>query len=247
MDKMPMPEVRARIGFTAIAYVAEVFPKVFYQIVPEGVLLNLLTVQHVSSSKEAMARMHEETLSHARSFARAGCDVAFLGGSPTNLSQGWDHLRTILRQLEEEFGVRVSSSATAQDKALHALGARKVGVVHPFSSTGKERHERHDEKLRGVGLTLVGCIGAGASYENYHLIPRNKAFELGVALKRQSPDLDTILFGCPHWHVTDAIEPLEQELGINVVASIQAIAWEGMRLAGIKDQANGYGRLLREF
>ena len=242
-----MHEVRARIGFTAIAYVAEVVPNLFYQIVPEGVLLSLLTVQHVASTKEAMARMHEETLSHARSFAKAGCDVVFLGGAPTNLSQGWDHLRTILREFEQEFGVPVSSSATAQDKALHVLGARKVGVVHPFSSTVKERHERHDEQLRGGGLTPVGCIGAGASYENYHLVPSNKAFELGVELKRQSPDLDTILFACPHWYVTDAIEPLEQELGINVVTAIQAIAWEGMRLAGVNDQVKGYGRLLREF
>ncbi len=43
-----MTEPRARIGYTSVAYVTEIFPKLFYELVPEGVLLQILT-QHVSS------------------------------------------------------------------------------------------------------------------------------------------------------------------------------------------------------
>jgi maleate isomerase len=46
--------------------------------------------------------------------------------------------------------------------------------------------------------------------------------------------------------VADAIEPLERELKVNVMTSLQAIAWEAMRTAGIEDRVEGYGKLLRE-
>ena len=226
-----------------MAYVNEVFPRVFYRMVPTGVVLSTLDVQLRRSTPEEMKRIHEETLSHARSFAQAGCDVVFLGGAPTNLSHGWDHLLRVLADLERQFGVPVTSNATAQNKAMLTLGAKRVGVVHPFSSMIVGRH---DEQLRASGLIPAGCIGADSVVEEYHLIPESRAYDLGVALKHRNPDLDTIFFACPHWYVTDAIEPLERDLGVNVVAAIQAIIWEGLRLAGIDERIKGYGRLLRD-
>jgi maleate isomerase len=236
--------VRARIGFTSVAYVTEVVPKVFYEIVPDGVLLTLLTTQLTRSTPEEMQRIHQETLSHARAFARARCNVIFLGGAPTNLAHGWEHLRRMLAELEQEFGVPVTSNATAQHRALVALGAKNVGIVHPYSS---QRKGQHHKQLIEVGLNPIGEIGADSIVEDYHLVPKRKAFDLGIALKREHPDIDTLFFACPHWNVADAVEPLERELGVNVVASIQAIVWEGLRLAKIDDRIAGYGRLLREY
>lgn len=241
-------DVRARIGFTCVSYVNEVVPRVFYEMVPAGVVISTLHVQARKATAEErqslMQRLQDETLSHARSFARAGCDVVFLGGTPTNLSRGWDHLVRVLSELEQEFGVPVTSSATAQNKAMLALGAKRVGVVHPL---GNKLNGRHDDQLRGSGLIPTGCIGAEAVHEDFHLIPKSRAYELGAALKRQNPQLDTILFGCPHWYVADAIEPLERDFGVNVVTALQAVVWEGLRRAGIDDRVKGYGRLLRDY
>ena len=47
--------------------------------------------------------------------------------------------------------------------------------------------------------------------------------------------------------VIDAIEPLEQELEVNVVSSLQTIAWESLRRTGVNDRIEGYGKLLRAF
>ena len=237
-----MADVRLRIGFTSVAFVTEVFPRDFYRIVPDGVVLSLLTLQHLGFSPEAMQRAHEEIMSHARAFARAGCDVVFLGGAPTNLAHGWEHLRRALRDLEQELGVRVTSNATAQNKALATVGAKRVGVVHPYQGMMR----LHDEQIRDAGMSLAGYVSGGIPPERYHLIPAETAFEWGVKLKRENPETDTIFFACPHWNVADAIEPLEQELKINVVAAIQAVIWEGLRLGGVDDRIDGYGRLLRE-
>jgi maleate cis-trans isomerase len=47
--------------------------------------------------------------------------------------------------------------------------------------------------------------------------------------------------------VIGAIEPLEREFGVSVMAASQACIWDALRLTGVNDHIDGYGRLLREF
>jgi maleate isomerase len=234
---------RARIGYTSVAYVTEIFPKVFYDIVPEGVLLQILTQQVTSHAPRNMERIHDEARAAAASFARAGADLVILGGVPTNLSRGRAALDKALGEIAADIGVPVSSSATAQSNALAAVGAKKIGIVHP---SNPKRDAAHDSQMRDDGLEPLGNRSAGATFEDYNRIPAEAAITLGRELVEEHPAIDTLLYGCPHWAAVHAIEPLERELGVNVVTSLQAIAWEGLRKCGIEDRIDGYGRLLRE-
>jgi maleate isomerase len=47
--------------------------------------------------------------------------------------------------------------------------------------------------------------------------------------------------------VATAVESLEAELGVTVIASSLAITWHALRRCGIEDRLDGFGRLLREF
>lgn len=234
--------VRARIGYTSVAYVTEIFPRVFYDIAPDGVLLQILTQQVTSHAPRNMQRIHDEARAAAASFARAGADLVILGGAPTNLSRGRAALDAALAAIADDIGVPVSSSATAQSNALAAVGARKVGVVHP---SNPKRDASHEDQMRDDGIETLGVKSAGATFEDYNRIPPEAALELGRALKAEHPEIDTLLYACPHWPTAHAIEPLEDELGVSVVTSLQAIAWEGLRKCGIEDRIKGYGRLLR--
>ena len=80
----------------------------------------------------------------------------------------------------------------------------------------------------------------------YNRIPPAKPLELGRELMLEHPDIDTLIYACPHWATIESIEPLEQEFGINVITALQAIIWEGLRLSGVPDTVANYGRLLRE-
>jgi maleate isomerase len=51
----------------------------------------------------------------------------------------------------------------------------------------------------------------------------------------------------PHWPTAFAIDPLEQEFGVNVMTAHQAIVWDALRRCGINDKIEGFGRLFREF
>jgi maleate isomerase len=131
----------------------------------------------------------------------------------------------------------------AQKRALAAVGARKVGTINP--AVPRKIGDSASGSL-GAGMELLGRKHANARLQEYNRIPPAKALELGRELLREHPDIDTLIYGCPHWATIESIEPLEQEFGVNVITALQAIIWEGMRLAGVNDRVEGYGKLFRE-
>lgn len=239
-----MSDVRARIGYSAVAYVTELLPKYFYQIVPDGVLMQFLTLQITDHTKEQLESVYEQGLKAADSFARAGADVIIMGGAPTNIAHGTDNLERVLKALADKYGVPVSSSSVAQRNALRAVGARKIGTVNP--AVPRKIGDSASGSMED-GMVLIGRKHANAKLEDYNRIPPETALNLGREVMREHPEIDTLIFGCPHWATIPAIEPLEREFGVNVVTALQAIIWEGMRLAGVDDKVQGYGRLFREF
>ena len=239
-----MSDVRARIGYSAVAYVTELLPKYFYQIVPDGVLMQFLTLQISEHSQDQLESVYEQGVRAAESFARAGADVIIMGGAPTNISHGKDNLERVLNEMAQKFGVPVSSSSVAQRNALRAVGAKKIGTINP--AVPRKIGDSASGSMED-GMMLLGRKHANAKLEDYNRIPPETALRLGREMMQEHPDIDTLIFGCPHWATIPAIEPLEQEFGVNVVTALQAIIWEGMRLAGVDDKVQGYGRLFREF
>ena len=235
---------RARIGYTVAAVTTEVFAIDWYKIVPDGVTLMMVMLPLGERSAEDVKKCYDISIEAAHTMAAAGADIVLLGGLPINLSRGGESLDDLLKRLEEEVGVPVTSSTTAQHKAYKALGSRKVGTVHPFKPEHNARHEKYLREF--FGLEPAGVYAGGWELKTLGKIPLDCALEWGRALKKEHPEIDTFNFACPHWRVIDAIEPLEQELKVNVMTSLQAIAWEAMRVAGVDDRIEGYGRLLRE-
>ena len=236
---------RARIGYTVAAVTTEVFPIGWYKIVPDGVTLMMITLPLGERGPDDLRRCHEATLDAVDAFAASGSDLVLLGGLPINLSRGFDKLDDFLKEIEDRIGLPVSSSTTAQQKAYRALGARRVGTIHPFMPDQNPRHERYLAEF--FKLEPAGCYAGLSNLKELGKIPVEKALEWARALKKERPEIDTFNFACPHWRVVDAIDAIESELKVNCMSSLQAIAWESMRRTGVNDRIEGYGRLLREF
>ena len=94
---------------------------------------------------------------------------------------------------------------------------------------------------------MLGVVAANTPFRGVARLKRSVALDLGRQAMRAHPDADTIMFPSPHWPVVDAIEPLEREFGVSVMSALQAIVWQALRLTGIDDRIDGFGRLLREF
>ena len=183
------------------------------------------------------------TLEAAREMGKAGVDIMVFGGVPLNLSLGYEGLEETLRKTEEEIGVPVTSSITAQVNALRAVNAQKLVLLHPFT----DPEGFHAEYVTHYGFELLGFRGAQKTVADLATISQDEVKALAEALYRDHPEADTLYIPAPHWGIIELIDPLEQELGVNVVIAIQAIVWETLRRAGVNDRIHGYGRLLREF
>jgi maleate isomerase len=235
---------RARIGYTCPPLCAEVFPYEFYKLVPAGVTLVITTLTVIERSAGEVEQAYEMSMRAARELAAAGVDVVFLGGVPVNLSRGSQNAGEMLAALAAELGVKVSSSAAAQEKAAKLLGCRKVVVAHPYGAREDARLIADAERY---GCEVRGALGWGKTITEFGRIPATAALEMGRALMRAHPDADSIFFPSPHWPVIEAVAPLEREFGVTVMAAAQACVWDALRLAGVDDRIDGYGRLLREF
>ncbi len=235
---------RARIGYTSVAFMTEVFAYEFYKIVPVGVSLALLTMQQDGFGAEHIDDIYEASLKAARDMARAGVDMVVLGGNPVNISRGVDNVKTVIEGLEKETGIPISTSTTARVNAYRALGVTKIATVHPF---GEAQNAMYEEYLPKLGTVSVGCRAGGSNLVDLGSLPASAALDWGREAAKAYGQADCLHFPCPHWAVAEAIEPLERECGIDVVTSLQAIVWEALRKCGITEPIEGYGRLLREF
>jgi maleate isomerase len=235
---------RARIGYTSPPLTTEIFPYEFYRLVPAGVTLVVTSLAIVERSKAEVDQSYDISMKAAREMAAAGVDIVVLGGVPINLSRGRDNAQAMIHDLEAELGVKVTTSASSQSAAAKALGCKKVVVAQPYEASETARISNYAVHF---GCEVLGATGWGSAFNQIGRIPRKAALEMGRELMRRHPDADSILLPSPHWPTIGAIEPLEQEFGVNVMTALQAIVWHALRSVGVNDRIEGYGRLFREF
>jgi maleate isomerase len=238
---------RARVGYTSPPAATEVFPYEFYLAAPDGVTLVVTSLAIVEKNKEEVDRSYEISLAAAEAQARAGINVLVLGGVPINTSRGFENVGSLIDETREKIGVPVTTSLNSQMAGLKAVGAKKVAVVHPFHADDQGPTDLFPQRLSRAGFEYVGCAGAGYDAYNLGSIPVGTALELGRQVMREHPEADSILVSCPHWPVNTSIDAMERELGVNVVSSSSSIIWNALRMCGVDDRIDGFGRLLREF
>ena len=125
---------------------------------------------------------------------------------------------------------------------LEALGARRIvlGTAYTPDLTALEV-----EFLASKGFDVVRSEGLSlASDEEMNRV--TPAWLARFAREINSPDADALFLSCGALRVLPVIEEIEAEIGKPLVFSNQASFWHCLRLAGIEDRIEGFGRLLRE-
>ena len=235
---------RARIGYTCPPQIAEVFPYEFYKMAPEGVTLMITTLALTTRSKEEVSKSFDMSLDAIHKMKKAGASVVMLGGNPINVAHGGVDLQEFQDKLSKDVGIPVLTSHVSQRKGFRLLGSRKVATIHPYES---EHNDRHDRQMREFGCEPCGTVACEGSLLGLGSVPMDYALTFARKIKAEHPEADTIHLASAHWATAHAIEQIERELKVDVLTSQQALFWDSIRAAGIKDKIPGYGRLLREF
>ena len=137
----------------------------------------------------------------------------------------------------------VTTPLTAAKRGLSKLGARNIGFLAPYVS---DISQKMCDDLSSAGFSvaaaasfdedrdsIVGCIAPQAILEAVK----------AVATASGSTSLDAIFVACTSLKCAPIIAEAETELGIPVLSSNSALAWDMARLSGLSIGSAGKGAL----
>ena len=138
---------------------------------------------------------------------------------------------------------RATTMLSACVAALRALGARRVALGTAYTP---DLNALEVEFLASRGIEVVRAEGLSlASDEEMNRV--TPAWLARFACEIDTPDADALFLSCGALRVLPVIDAIEEAIGKPVVFSNQANFWHCLRLAGIDDRIDGFGRLLRDF
>jgi maleate isomerase len=137
-------------------------------------------------------------------------------------------------------GVPAITSAQAMGRALRALGARRIGLVSPYSDEVNARARRYFSDKHGLEITVLEGFAATDSYAIGQVGPKS-AHDAFARIDR--PEIDAFAVPGANFPTMASIAAWEREFNKPVVTSTQASVWAMARQLG-GDRIPGFGRLL---
>ncbi len=154
-----------------------------------------------------------------------------------------DYDAKVTAQMSENSGAPAITSAVAIGQAVQALGAKRIGIVTPYSTEVIQNAKRYYESK--FGLDVVGMEGFGAT-DAYAIgkLDANMAFE---GLRRvDTPDIQVLVVPGGNFPTMPWIAAWEQALGKPVITTNQAALWGVLGFMKLNNPLPGLGRLLEQ-
>jgi maleate isomerase len=152
---------------------------------------------------------------------------------------GWE--KQIADRVRAASGVPAVVTATAVIDALQALNAQRIYMLTPYP---EDINKIEIQFLRDSGVEVTGhtYFHCAKSKEISNILP-NKIIERVLSVRGQIEGCDGLLISCTGLRGSDAIVPLESELGIPVVTSNAATVWATLRQLGLSASGIAGGQL----
>ncbi len=238
-DDGPYP--RGRIGFVCVAN-AGLTEGEMIRMCPPGVGLSFTHMRMRSDvSIESLARMEHDIDDALSGFVTGRDDIDVLCYNCTSGSVviGENIIREKLEAGRPN--VKGTTLLTGVVAALRALGVKNLSVGTAYTPDIDELERVY---LENQGFS-VGVIEGLCLTEDVKMNLVSPGFLRDFALSLDRPDAEAIFLSCGALRSLEIIEDVEQKIGKPVLCSNQASFWHCLRLAGIEDRIDGFGRLLR--
>jgi len=130
---------------------------------------------------------------------------------------------------------------------MQCLEMQRVVMVTPFDEA---MHQHIREYVGHAGLEIVGATSLREpDYANMYdvsILPLAHVYREARRAFRCAEAADGVWITGALMPSVGIIQQLEDDLGVPVVSSMQAMAWKGMRLAGANTgEIRGFGRLFQ--
>jgi maleate isomerase len=166
--------------------------------------------------------------------------VVGYGCTSASMLIGEERVLGLLKAARPE--ARCTTPITAARAAFSQLGMRRIALLTPYTD---EINDEIREYIQGQGIEVpvMGSFNVDDDRQSSRIAPasiRDAAIEIG----RQG-EVDGVFVSCTALRVAEVVQDIEDALGKPVTASNHAMAWHSLRLAGIDDTREGFGRLYR--
>ncbi|MBX3032028.1 MAG: hypothetical protein KF809_17930, partial [Chloroflexi bacterium] len=147
----------------------------------------------------------------------------------------------------DRLGCPAIVTSTAIAAGLHALGARRVLALSPYTDDLDARLIAYFG-AHGVTVTQVAkyrrTYPAGTTSRALgRTTPEELLEDVRRALAAAGPGIEGVMLACTAVRTADAIVPIEAATGLPVVSAVGATMWAVLRLAGMATAHPEHGRL----
>jgi len=207
----------------------------------EGVTFHYSRMTIKADTKEEIEDLINQVPRAAQELADANVDVIAFGCTSGSFVGGLNYDKKIIEKIEQTTDIRGTTTSTAVIKALKTLDLKKIIVATPYVEW---IHEKEIDFFEKNGFNVLKIKGLGL-LKNQGDYPPEKIYRMIKGMYTEAAD--GVFISCTDFRGMDVIDLLETDLNVPVVTSNQATLWEMLRLVGIREKIEHYGKLLKEF
>ncbi|MFN0263783.1 Asp/Glu racemase [Tepidamorphus sp. 3E244] len=232
---------RARIGMVVLAsdHTIEHEFRLILEKVP-GVALYQARIENEPNITPETLKAMEARIVPTTDLLLPGMPFDAIGFGCTSASMviGRDRVCSLINEARSE--AAPTNPVSAAFAAFHALGAKRIAVLTPYSDDVNEGIRSYFEGA-GFEVPIMGSFKEPNDNVVARISPRSVANATAELAK--TPGVDAVFVSCTSVRLVRDVAQLEQLTGLPVTSSNHAIAWHTLRLAGINDRLPEFGKL----
>ena len=231
---------RARLGliYTSSSTIME---SEFYAMAPRGVSSHTTRVYLGSVTADELAQTGARAVDAARLLATAPLDAIVFGCTSGSFLMGPDYDAGLIAELASvSKSIPVTTTTSAIARGLRELGIHKLVIATPYTDDINVRAQEYFEAI-GHEVLYTRGLGISTDLEMTSLAPE-AVYDLARSAWR--PEADGMVISCTSLRTIEILQELEADLGKPVVTANQASFWATLRMAGVNERVDGFGRLL---
>lgn len=193
----------------------------FYRGVPVGVTIHTARMFMEETTPEAESEMLDEyTVPAARALATVRPHAIVFGCTSAGALRGNAADARLCEELTEETGIPVVSTIASVRRAIGRRRSHRIGVITPYVD---ELNHKIKESLEADGLEVVGIEGLGIT-ENFAIaqVPPEDIVDFAERSFADS-NIDLLFASCTNFRALDAIDAIEEHLGVPALTSNLAV------------------------
>ena len=232
---------RAKIGYVLLA-TEQVIQDDVMRLRPNGVGIHFARAAIPDSiTNESLAAQAELLADCASTLLPDGSlDVVCYACTSGSLVIGEEN---VFRELNKGApNAQATSLISGVIRSLRAFEAQRIVVGTPYLD---EINTREKTYLEQAGFDVLDIQGLNIEKDS-DMVRVTPEFLVDFAVQIDRDDADVLFMSCGALRTLDVIDEIESRIGKPAICSNQAMIWDTLRLAGVEERFDGFGRLLSE-